>query len=110
MKPLHVFVAWAALIALMLASLGSAYVPLGPWNSVISLAIAAVKIALVLWWFMQLRRAGALLRLCAAVGLFMLALLFGLSGLDDATRDRRAAPVQAPQQLPQLRPEPGSTR
>jgi cytochrome c oxidase subunit 4 len=110
MTPRHVLVAWAALIALMLASLGSAYVPLGPWNAVISLAIAAVKMGVVLWWFMQLRRAGALLRLCAVAGLFLLALLFGLGGLDAATRDRHAAPVQAPQQLPQLRPEPGSTR
>ncbi len=96
--------AWLALIALMLCSLGSAYLPLGGWNVVIGLGIAALKAFIVLWWFMQLGRAGALLRIVAAAGLFTLALLFALSGLDEATRSTEAAPVQPPRQLPPLRP------
>jgi cytochrome c oxidase subunit 4 len=99
----RVLVAWIALIALMLTSLGSAYVPLGPWNAAIGLVIAAIKSAIVLWWFMRLSRAGALLRIIAAVGLFMLALMWGLSGVDFATRDMQRATMQPPQQLRPLR-------
>jgi cytochrome c oxidase subunit IV len=92
----HVLVAWLALIALMLTSLGSAYLRLGPWNPVAGLVI---KSSIVLWLFMGLVRAGALLRIVAAAGIAMLALLFGLSGVDYATRVRDLAVMQPPQQL-----------
>jgi cytochrome c oxidase subunit IV len=95
----HVLVAWLALIALMLTSLGSAYLRLGPWNPVAGLVIAAIKSSIVLWLFMGLVRAGALLRIVAAAGIAMLALLFGLSGVDYATRVRDPAATQPPQQL-----------
>jgi cytochrome c oxidase subunit IV len=95
----HVLVAWLALIALMLTSLGSAYLRLGPWNPVAGLVIAAIKSSIVLWLFMGLVRAGALLRIVAAAGIAMLALLFGLSGVDYATRVRDPAAMQPPQQL-----------
>jgi cytochrome c oxidase subunit IV len=95
----HVLVAWLALIALMLTSLGSAYLRLGPWNPVAGLVIAAIKSSIVLWLFMGLVRAGALLRIVAAAGVAMLALLFGLSGVDYATRVRDPAAMQPPQQL-----------
>jgi cytochrome c oxidase subunit 4 len=95
--------AWTALLALMLTSLGSAYLPLGRWNVVIGLAIAALKCAIVLQSFMSLRRAHALLRVAAAAGVFTLALLFGLSEVDYATRPADPAAMQQPQQLGPLR-------
>ena len=61
--------AWGALIVLMLASLGSAYLRLGPWNMVSGLVIATLKAGIVAWLFMRLRDAGPLIRLVAAVGL-----------------------------------------
>lgn len=95
----QVAVAWAALIALLLASLGSAFLPLGAWNAVLGLAIATLKTAIVLWWFMHLSHASALLRLMAAAGLFTLALLFGLTQVDYRTRVTEPASMQPPQQL-----------
>lgn len=90
--------AWIALIALMLTSLGSAYLSLGAWNPVIGLAIAAVKSAIVVWLFMHLARAGVLLRIVAATGVATLALLFGLTAVDYATRVVQPAAMQQPQQ------------
>ena len=92
-------VSWLVLLALMLASLGSAYLRLGPWNMVAGLAIAAIKAALVAWLFMRLREAGALIRLAAVVGLGVWLILVALSGVDYQTRSKTPADVQRPQQL-----------
>jgi cytochrome c oxidase subunit IV len=99
---------WVALLALMLASLGSAYLKLGAFNMVAGLAIAAIKAALVAWLFMRLREAGPLIRLVAVVGLGVWLILIGLSGVDYATRTSTPAGVQRPQQLlsPQAAPQP----
>jgi cytochrome c oxidase subunit 4 len=86
--------AWVALIALMLASLGSAYVPLGAGNLVAGLAIALVKATIVAALFMGLARESALLRLVGGLALATLALLIGLSGIDYATRPAAPAPFQ----------------
>jgi cytochrome c oxidase subunit 4 len=98
----HLLLAWSALLLLMLISLGSAYLNLGTGNAVAGIAIAAVKAAIVAWWFMQLRLESALVRSAALVGLFMLALLATLSGIDYSTRLSEVASVQAPQQLKPL--------
>jgi len=92
-------ITWLALLALMLASLGSAWLKLGPWNMVAGLAIAAIKAGLVAWLFMRLREAGPLIRLVAVVGLGAWFILIGLSGVDYATRSRTPAAVQRPEQL-----------
>jgi len=91
--------AWFALIALMLASLGSAYLKLGPWNMMAGLAIAAVKSAIVAWLFMRLRESGALIRLVALAGLGVWFILLALSGVDYETRHVTRSTLQAPQQL-----------
>ncbi len=95
--------AWAALLALLLLSLGSAYLPLGRLNLVIGLAIAALKSALVLGLFMGLGRSTALARVAAAVAAGTLALLFGLGSVDFATRAMEPSTMQQPQQLRPLR-------
>ena len=77
---------WAALIALLLATLGSAFVPLGAGNAAINLAIAVAKSLLVIVFFMHLRSAHYLLRIAAAAGFFWLAILLGLSLADFAIR------------------------
>jgi cytochrome c oxidase subunit 4 len=91
--------AWVALLLLMLASVGSAYLRLGAWNMVAGLVIAGIKAAIVAWLFMRLREAGALIRLAAAAGLGAWCLLLALAGTDYATRTLTAAPVQRPQLL-----------
>ena len=92
--------AWAALLLLMLASLGSAYLKLGPWNMVSGLVIAGIKAAIVAWLFMRLREAGPLIRLVAVAGLGLWFIQVGLSGVDYETRSTTPAAVQRPQQLP----------
>ena len=69
---------WAGLVLLVLATVGSAYMPMGALNTVANYAIATVKALLVMAFFMHLRRAGALQRIFAAAGFFWLALLLGL--------------------------------
>ncbi|HEX7636283.1 MAG TPA: cytochrome C oxidase subunit IV family protein [Noviherbaspirillum sp.] len=87
---------WAALMILLLLTFGSAWLKLGAWNSVINLAIAVAKALLVAMFFMNLRGASALVRIVAALALLMLALLFGLSHSDYATRVMQPAPWQTP--------------
>ena len=89
---------WVLLLALMLASLGSAYLRLGVFNMVAGLVIAAIKAGLVLWIFMRLCSASAAIRLVAATGLAVFAILVVLSGVDYATRVETPAPVQRPLQ------------
>ena len=92
-------VTWLSLLVLMLASLGSAYLRLGVGNVVTGLVIAAVKTALVAWVFMHLRRASAMIRIAAAVGLATLLLLMALSQVDFGTRAKAPAAWQSPQQI-----------
>jgi cytochrome c oxidase subunit 4 len=85
-------IVWLALLGLLAATAASSYIPMGGWNSAVNLAISCIKALLVAIFFMHLRHAGALLRLVAAAAVLWLALLFGLSSTDYATRDVSAAP------------------
>jgi cytochrome c oxidase subunit 4 len=86
---------WLSLVVLALLSLGSAYLPMGMWNAVASMGIAAIKVALVVAFFMRLGGTGAV-RIYAAAGLFVLMLLLIISGADYATRVTDEAPWQTP--------------
>ncbi|MBZ5537895.1 MAG: cytochrome C oxidase subunit IV family protein [Acidobacteriia bacterium] len=59
---------------------------LGRWNTVVALAIAVCKATLVVLFFMHLRYSSALPRLVMLGGLFWLALLIGLTLVDNLTR------------------------
>ena len=95
----RLLLAWAALVVLMLVSLGSAWLPLGVGNLALGLAIAVAKTAIVVWLFMELREASAMTRIAAAAGLATLLLLAGLSYTDYATRRVDPARWQQPRQL-----------
>ena len=90
--------AWIALIVLMLSSLASSYVSLGPWNGVIGLVIAILKSTIVVALFMGLARSAAVLRIVAATALGMWFVMLGLVGLDEWHRPIANAPMQPPQQ------------
>ena len=83
---------WAAQLALLFISLGSAYLSLGSFNVVANLGLAAVQMLLGALFFMHLKDASALVRMFSAVGLVWLLLLFGLTLADFLTRH----PVPAP--------------
>ncbi|PWC88383.1 hypothetical protein TSH100_07370 [Azospirillum sp. TSH100] len=90
--PCSYLITWAALVALLAATLGLAYVPMpGPLNLVLALGISAAKALLVLTLFMKLFRAPALTRAAASAGLFWLAVLFALSATDYLTRKEAPA-------------------
>jgi len=91
--------AWLALLALMLASLGSSYVPMGAGNAAAGIGIAIVKSTLVVWLFMRIGSASPSVRVAAATGIAAWCLLTSLSGLDYATRSAPQASVQQPEQL-----------
>ena len=61
---------YVALLVLLLATVGAAYVPLGPVNIIITLLIAGVKAWLVVMFFMHLNH-GALLTRLIAIGSFI---------------------------------------
>jgi cytochrome c oxidase subunit IV len=87
---------WLALMALLAATFVLAHFRLGTANAAVSLAIAGAKAALVALFFMGLRRSPAVIVLAALAALFMLAILFSLSGTDYATRIVDPAPWTAP--------------
>ena len=81
---------------LLALTFGSAWLHLGVWNSIINLAIAVAKAALVGIVFMRLASERPLIRLCVAIALFMLFLLFAISSSDYATRTLHPAAWQTP--------------
>ena len=87
---------WFALLVLLAASAGSAWLPLGRALLPVSVLIALAKAALIGWVFMDLRERQPLLRLAVACGLLALALLGGLSLVDVLTRKDEAVPWQQP--------------
>jgi cytochrome c oxidase subunit 4 len=93
---------WVCLMLLLAATFSSAWLELGFWNTLINFAIAALKAALVVLFFMHLRRGSRSIRVTAFIALFMIGLLFAVSGSDYATRQVHAAPWQAPQRLPSI--------
>jgi cytochrome c oxidase subunit IV len=84
--PASVLGPWVALLALLMATLGLAYLPLGAGNLVVSLTIATAKGAIVAAVFMKLVGRPTLRWVFAGAGLFWLSFLFGLSMTDYATR------------------------
>lgn len=78
---------WLAVVALLGLSVGTSYIPMGRFNSIVCIAIAFVQAFLVWTFFMRLRGSGILVRLIAVVGLLWILLLLGLSLTDYLTRN-----------------------
>lgn len=74
--------AWAALLALLAATVGASFLDLGAFNVALALGIAAVKTLIVLAYFMHLKGEDRLLWASAASGFLWLALLI-LALLDE---------------------------
>ncbi len=83
LKPLKI---WAALMALLVLTLGYAYLPHAPLKAEASIAIAVSKAALIAIFFMQLREAAWLVRLAAMTGVIWLSFLFMIAFGDYLTR------------------------
>jgi len=77
---------YVGLLALLGITVASSFVPLGGGNSLINLAIAIAKAALIGAAFMHLRKSGVLVSLCVVVLLFWIGLMYGFTLKDYATR------------------------
>lgn len=77
---------WAALLALLLASLALAYVPMGWLTPAAGIVIAFVKAGLVVLLFMELARSRVLIWLAAISGLVFVIALFTLTLADVLAR------------------------
>lgn len=78
---------WAAMLALLLLSLGIAYVPLGAMNTPIALCIAMVMAGLVAGMFMELSGSRWLRGFTAFSGVVFVLVMFGLTLADVLTRE-----------------------
>jgi cytochrome c oxidase subunit 4 len=77
---------WIALLVLLGLTFGAAHLPLGGINVVVGLAIAGIKVTLVVVIFMGLGHSVPLMRLAAAAGVFWLIILFTLTLSDVLSR------------------------
>jgi len=87
---------WCALLALLALTTASAYIDLGPGNTVLNLVIAATKAVLIAVFFMQLVRSDGAVRVAAVAALFFLFILAFLSFSDILSRPERPAPWHEP--------------
>jgi cytochrome c oxidase subunit 4 len=74
------------LMALLAITVASTFVPLGAGNSLVNLAVAVAKAALIGGVFMHLRRSGVLVSLAVVVLLFWIAMMYGMTLNDYLTR------------------------
>jgi cytochrome c oxidase subunit 4 len=80
------FAIFAALLVLTGATVGAAYVDLGPFSNVVALSIAMLKAALVVLYFMHVRYSARLIPLVVVAGLFWMVHLLGGTLADYFTR------------------------
>jgi|RhiMetdeSRZDD1v2_1073273.scaffolds.fasta_scaffold77597_5 cytochrome c oxidase subunit 4 len=84
---------WAALLGLLALTVGAAYVPLGPFNTITAMSIAVTKAVIIALYFMHLRYSPRLTWVFAGAGFFWLLLLFTLALSDYATRRYMPSPT-----------------
>jgi cytochrome c oxidase subunit IV len=77
---------WVALLILLGVTTGIAYIPLGWFNTFMSVTIAFAKATLIVLFFMHLKYKGPLVRVFVCAGLFWLAILFVFTFGDYFTR------------------------
>ena len=84
LRPL--LLSWVALMALVGTTLGLSFVPMGSFNLVVALGIAALKALIVFAVFMELWSGPSLRWVFAGAGFFWLMIMFVLTGADYFTR------------------------
>jgi cytochrome c oxidase subunit 4 len=80
------YTVFAILLALLVATVAAAELELGALNFLLAAAIATIKAAFIMLFFMHVRYSGPLIWIVAAAGFFWLLILFGLTISDYWTR------------------------
>lgn len=85
--PPRVYLAVFGILILMTATTTAvSFVDLGPWNTVVALAIAVFKATLVVLFFMHVKYSRPLTKIVIGGGLFWLAIMLALTFSDFASR------------------------
>ncbi len=77
---------WAALICLTFLTTAASYFDFGPFNIVVAMIIALIKVSLVAWIFMGIRYSTALTRLFCVAGLIWLVIMMIVTSSDYVSR------------------------
>ena len=85
-RPMVYVLVWLALLVLLAATVGSAYLPLGWANTPLNLLISVTQAALVMLFSMHLRSAHPLMKIIAVIGFFGIAIMIVMSLFDVLTR------------------------
>ncbi len=80
------YAVFLALLALLAATIGMAYLDVGMWNFPITMVIAAVKAALIILVFMHVRHSHRLIWVFSSAGLLWLAILLSLTMVEIHSR------------------------
>ena len=85
--PVRVYVTvFVVLLVLTATTTAVSAIDLGPWNTVVALAIAVLKASLVILFFMHVKYSPRLIGVVIVGGLFWLAILLLITFSDFATR------------------------
>jgi cytochrome c oxidase subunit 4 len=84
---------WVALLILLGATVGLAYIPLGPIHIVVSVGIAFAKAILIVLFFMHVKYKAKLMWLYVGAGFFWLAIMFAITLGDYMTRSWLPSPT-----------------
>ncbi|MFZ0038166.1 MAG: cytochrome C oxidase subunit IV family protein [Candidatus Acidiferrales bacterium] len=91
--PVRLYVSvFVALLCLTALTTGVAYIDLGAFNTVAALAIAGVKMLLVVLFFMHVKYSSGLTKIIVLAAIFWLALLISLTLTDVMTRQWTPTP------------------
>jgi cytochrome c oxidase subunit 4 len=88
---------YAALLVLLVVTVGIAQVELGAWNFKVAITVATIKALLILLFFMQVRYSPPLIWIVAGAGFFWLGILLCLTLSDYWTR-QESPYAEAPQE------------
>lgn len=77
---------WAALIILTFTTTFFGYMDLGPFNIVVAITIAVIKMSMVVWIFMGVRYTTKLTKLYVVAGFFWFFILIVMTAQDYLTR------------------------
>jgi cytochrome c oxidase subunit 4 len=80
------FIVWLSLLVLLFATWGLAEINLHPFNAIVAMTIAVLKMLLIILYFMHVRYSSRLTWVFAGAGFLWLAILIVLSLNDYMTR------------------------
>ena len=86
--PLTIYYAiFATLLVLTGVTVAVAYIDLGPFNTVVAIAIACFKALMVVLYFMHVKYASRMTKLVVVSGLFFLGIMLTLTMADYSSRE-----------------------